>query len=407
MTVLNDYHHFSGRHYETGTVANILAYQGVTAPHTGQPLSEALLLGVSGGIAFGYFTFEYQGYRPHLILLPRYTFDPLETLFDRLAIPRDVQQTANPEKGQQNLLDVLERGQPALVWLDKFSLPYMQLPYDERNWRIEPVVVFGLEGDQVYLADRSNRPLTVPLDAFTQARARVKQDKFRVVALDPPDMDRLPAAVQKGIWQCISLFTDKPPKGKKENFGFAAYSYWADMLTNTRNKQSWTRYFPPGERLYAALAGDIVQPGGFDWINSWGAGAGMERGLYADFLDEAALLLGKPALAESSALFRNAADAWNTLANVLLPDDVPLLKETRELKQRKQALFLERGDDAFDDIAHINRRLEALRLSAAADFPMTEAEAAAFYAGLAQHVRAIATVERRAVDALQAAMTGS
>src|SRR5690606_6978859 len=158
-----------------------------------------------------------------------------------------------------------------------------------------------------------------------QARARVKQERFRLMTLGAPDMERLPGAVQKGIWQCISLFTDKPPKGKKENLGFAAYDYWADLLTNKRNNASWPRTFPPGERLYAALAGDVVQPGGYDWICGWSAAPGMERTLYADFLNEAAQLLERPALTGAGALFRQAADAWLVLAKQMLPDDVPLL----------------------------------------------------------------------------------
>jgi hypothetical protein len=399
MTVLSSYNQFAGRHYETGSVANVLAYQGAQ-------LSEALLLGISGGIAFGYFTFEYEGYRPHLILLPRNTFDPLDTLLDRLAIPREVLQTTSADKAQRNLLDVLENGQPALVWLDKFLLPYMQHPYDERNWRVEPTVVFGVDGDTVSLADRANVPLTVPLDAFMRAWGRVKQERYRLMTLEAPDMTRLPGAVQKGIWQCISLFTDKPPKGKKENFGFAAYDHWGDLLTNTRNKASWTRYFPPGERLYAALAGDVVQPGGYDWITGWSAAPGMERTLYADFLDEAAQLLERPALTEAGGIFRQAADAWLALANLMLPDAVPLLAETRQLKERKRALFTARGMDALGDIADINSQLEALRQQATASFPMSEAKAQTFYAGLAAQVRTIAAVEREAVDAMQAAMAG-
>ena len=54
--------------------------------------------------------------------------------------------------------------------------------------------------------------------------------------------------MQKGIWQCISLYTEAPPRGKKDNFGFAALQYWAKMLTNTRNKQSWERLFAPGSQ---------------------------------------------------------------------------------------------------------------------------------------------------------------
>jgi len=46
MTILSNYNSFSGTHWETGSIANALAYRGLTAPHTGQPYSEALLMAV-------------------------------------------------------------------------------------------------------------------------------------------------------------------------------------------------------------------------------------------------------------------------------------------------------------------------------------------------------------------------
>ncbi len=70
MPILKDYNAFGGRHYETGTIHNALAYQGVRAPHTDEPYSEALLMGVSGGVAFGYFTFHYAGLEPQLSAIP-------------------------------------------------------------------------------------------------------------------------------------------------------------------------------------------------------------------------------------------------------------------------------------------------------------------------------------------------
>src|SRR5215216_7454128 len=142
MPTLKNYYHFGGRHYETGTVHNALAYSGVRAPHTGQPISEALLLGISGGITVGYFTFEYQGYDPHIALLPRNTFDPLETIFERLAIPREILQTSKPEIGLKNLLQTLENGTPAIVWVDRFGLNYNLLSHDERNWMALSTLVY-------------------------------------------------------------------------------------------------------------------------------------------------------------------------------------------------------------------------------------------------------------------------
>jgi hypothetical protein len=403
MAKLADYHEFAGRHDETGTVRNALVYQQVKAPHTGEPLSEALLLGISGGITVGYFTFEYQGYRPHLALLTRNTFDPLETLFERLAIPREVLQTTDPNKGEANLREALEGGRPAIVWADRFTLPYNHLPCDERNWAMRPLLVYGLDDGSAYLADRANGPIIIPAELLQKARGRVSKDRYRVMTLDAPDLCRLPAAVSKGIWQCISLYTDAPPKGKRDNFGLAALQYWATMLTNTRNKHSWARYFPPGERLWMALAGDLVQPGAYSWVQHE-AGNSAERGRYADFLDEAAVILGKSGLNEAAGLFRHSEAAWHTLEGRLLPASVPLLNEAAELLTRKRRLFLEQGAEVADAIQQVNARLTALREEVSSHFPLVETEVVAFRAGLAQQVQAIYDLERDAVRCLQSVM---
>jgi hypothetical protein len=403
MTILKNYNEFAGRHMETGTVGNALAYQGVKAPHTGKPVSEALLMGISGGAAFGYFTFEYSGYRPHIALLTHNTFNPLDTLLERLAIPQDIFRTDNPQKGETNLLEVLEGGRPALVWADMFSLPYNDLPYDLRNWGMAPVLVYGYEDGIAYLADRSSCPLKVSAEDLNRARGRVKKDEYRVVMLGAPDWSRLPSAVSQGIWQCVSLYTEAPPKGKRDNFGLAALQQWAKMLTNTRNKQSWARYFPPGERMWMALVGDRVQPGAYGFLNQ-GAGNTAERGMYADFLDEAAVILNRAGLKDAAQAFRQAEAAWSQLCDMLLPDDVPAFKETKDLLRRKYNLFIEQGADVLADIRRINERLQALREAAAKDFPLSEAQATSFREGLAEQVLAVHDLERSAVECLQAAM---
>lgn len=120
-----------------------------------------------------------------------------------------------------------------------------------------PLLVYGYENGQVHLVDRSSQPLTVTAEELAKARARVKDDKFHILALGAPDVSKLPTAVQKGIWQSISLYTEAPSKGARDNFGFAAYQKWAAMWTNTRNTQSWERLFAPGPCMYAALAGGM------------------------------------------------------------------------------------------------------------------------------------------------------
>ncbi len=403
MTLLKNYKQFGGRHWETGSVRNVLAHQGVTAPHTGRPLSEAMLLGISGGITFGYFIFEYKGYDPHIALLTRNTFDPLQTLLERLGIAQTVLQTSDPAKGDANLMEVLESGRAALVWADMFSLPYNALEYDEKNWAMFPVVVFGHDGKNVYVADRSSQPFTVSASDFAKARARVKQDKFRVISLDPPDMQKLPAAVQKGLWQCLRLYTEAPPRGKKTNFGFAGLKHWAHMLTNTRNTQSWARFFAPGRRMWAGLAGFGPHAGVFGWIQAWGDG-GAERGRYADFLDEAAMLLKRPKLKSAAGLFRQSHATWRELAQTALPEHVRAFKEARELLTRRERVFIEQGEAGLKEIQRLNHQLNKLRTAAIEKFPLTDKQSAGLRGQMSEVVMKIHALEYQAVETLQAAM---
>jgi hypothetical protein len=371
MPILSDYTQFDGRHWETGSVHNVLAYQGVKLPETGQPISEAMLMGISGGAAFGYFIFEYKGLDPFMSLLSRNTFDPLDTLLERLAIPQDLFHTVDPGKGERNLIEVLEGGRPAIVWADAFGLPYNGLSYDEQMWAMFPIVVHGYTNGEVHIADRSSQSLLITEAELAIARARVKKVKYRVLALGAPDLSKLPGAIQKGIWQCIALYTEAPPKGGRDNFGFAAYEKWAKMLTNTRNKQSWERMLAPGSRMYAALAGVGYQHGVFGWARTFPSNQVDDRMLYARFLDEAALILKRPGLKIAAVQFRASSDAWLDLSEAALPNEVPL-SEIYSL--------------------------------AAANFPMSDTEVKSMREGLAEHVMNISNIEQEAIDLLQAAM---
>ncbi len=405
MPILENYNEFAGRHYETGSLRDALAWEGVRAPHTGEALSEALLLGISGGIAFGYFTFHYQGYPPHLVLLTRNTFDPLQTIYERLAIPRDVRQTASADRGAANLRSALEVGHAAIVEADAFSLPWTLLPPDERNWGMAPLLVYGLDEERAWIAGPSSQPLVIPAATLAAARGRVKKEKFRVTTPGAPDFSRLPDAVEAGLRQCLSLFTEGPPRGSRKNFGLAALEHWAQLLTNTRNKQSWARYFAPGRDLMMALAGNHTQPGAFSWIELWGFD-GMERAVYADFLDEAAVILERPALQDAAAGFRHSHALWRQLAQMLLPDDVPALAETRQLLQRRYALLDEQGMDALPEMRRCHERQSALFAQLSEDFPMSEAELVAFREGLAGQVLAIRATEGEALARLAEVLGG-
>lgn len=403
MTNLEDYDAFDGRHWETGAISNFLAYRGVTAPHTGEPYSEGLLMGVSGGAVMGYFSFDYEGYDPTARILTRNTFDPLDTMLSRLGVVQHRLHTRSPEKGRANLLDTLQEGVPAIVWADMYSLPYNALGYDEKMWVMFPILVYGYDeaADHVWIADRARVPLHATAEALHRARARVKKDKFRVLTIDPPVPEKVPAAVRAGIWDCIKLYTEKPPKGSKNSFGLAAFRWWAEQLRNPRARVSWEKEFPAGPEMLAGLTS------AFHDINLFGKGeeGAADRPLYAGFLEEAAVILEKPSLKDAALLFRESAAAWQALSAALLPDGVDLFRETRELMVRRHRLFLNRGNDAREEMVQIDARLEELRAAATADFPLDPAGVAAMRERIAERVMAVHDVESEAVSALREAMT--
>ncbi len=401
MPTLKNYQHFAGRHWETGTIHNYLAYLGAKAPHTGRPYSEALLLGVSGGVLMGYFSFAYAGHDPHVAILTRNSFDPWETLLVRLGVVQHVRQTADAQKGERNLVAALEEGLPAIVWADMFSLPYNHLPALPDWWGAFPVLVYGFEPDTVLIADRAAVPLTVTPGELAAARARVKKDKHRLLTLEPPNPDKLALAVQQGLWDCLKRYTEAPVKNARANFGLAGFQRWADVLTKPKDKQSWEKVFPAGVKLYAGLTS------AFDRFGLGAYGAERDRGLYADFLEEASAILERPAVRDAADPYRAAARGWREVGLALLPDDVAPLRQAREQLVRRRQLFVEQGGQAQAEIAALNQQLDTLRADLAREFPLSAPEVAALRERIAATVLKAGDLERAAYEILQAAMAGT
>lgn len=402
MTVLRDYQHFGGRHWETGSIHNFYAYRGVNAPHTGKPYSEALLLGVSGGITLGYFTFAYQGCDPQCNILTRNTFNPLETLLSRLGVVQYLDHTASPEKAVDKLLDTLADGSPAILWADLWSLPYTGLRPEDRMWGAFPILVYGYDrdADQVYIADRAEVPLSVSTRELAAARGRIKKEKHRLLTLDMPDPAKLESAVRLGIKDCLKLFLEKPPRGTADNFGLRAYQFWADMLTNAKGRQSWAKVFPPGVAMYAGLTT------AYSFASLFGKGleGDAERSTYATFLEEAATLLAKPALRQVADLFRASAEEWRALPQVLLPDQITPFAQARRLLWRRHEAFLQKGNGALEEMQTIDAQLAEIRRSMSDDFPLTEVEVLSLREQIAAHLLRIRDREQAAVLAFQEAM---
>jgi hypothetical protein len=126
--------------------------------------------------------------------------------------------------------------------------------------------------------------------------------------------------------------------------------------------------------------------------------------MYADFLEEASLLLEKPGLKEAAGQFRRSAGAWDDLSTALLPDEVPLFGETRRLMLRRHNLFIQQGSAVMQEIRDLDARLAEIKEQVAAEFPLDQAGVIALRERISQQVMKIHDIEKEAIEALQAAM---
>jgi hypothetical protein len=143
----------------------------------------------------------------------------------------------------------------------------------------------------------------------------------------------------------------------------------------------------------------------FEHIAIFGKDGNAERFLFADFLDEASIILNKAELRGVADRFRRSGEAWDALGCALLPDNTPSLAETRHLMLKRHHTFLANGNAALVEMRQIDTRMAELRQEMTTDFPLSEAEVQELCATVCEHVLRIQDLERQAIGELVQVMT--
>ncbi len=378
-----------GVHPNTSALMNVLAAQGVTAPHTGKPFSEALLLGIGGGLGAGYILWEFKEHQSATIVMGflnrwNYTAEHLSTLCSRIGTTPIVQETAGAKAAAANLQSALDDGIPVVVWVDKAHLPHHQLPESLKGHSVYMVGVYGTEDDAFLVDDLAGRLFHVQKDVFAAGRARIGSDKNRILRVTPPEQIDLEAAVMAGINGHLEhLGRDS------ESFSLPVYKKWAKMMTDTRNKKGWPTVFKSRVGLYSTLRSI------YEGVLLDGTDGAALRGIYADFLDEAAGILNKPAMKETAGAYRDVAAKWRAFGNAALPGDA--FAETRDLLNQRYRLY-QQGKQ--DEMRVVSARLENLMGEFNTDFPLDDKAVNALFADLQNHLEGIYAGEVAARDQL-------
>jgi hypothetical protein len=398
------FHPYLARQSEAGALQAALAYLGVQAPHTGLPYTEAMLFGLGGGVGFSYFVFEYKSARVKTLTLgtrittleessrPQF----LQTICERIGVPTRVLQSANPAAANRGVRQALAEGTPPIVWIDLSGPPYHFAPTAE----YAAGVVYAWKDDRILLAGRSRRPLPFRRKSFEAARSSIGVPKSRAVTVAPPDhAPNLAAAVLSAVRETRDQMARGIDVGSfRGNFGLAALEKWAGLLTDDRDRKGWPQFFPPGRDLLAALLSVFVQ------IELRGRGGGAFRGLYADFLVEAAEVGRRRRLAEAVEPFRLSARAWHNLARAALPNSVPALRRLRELTAAREAALARQGADGLEVAKALAEEARRLRRAADDQFPMPASDALDLLSDLRRRVLQIHALEAAALQALRAAL---
>jgi hypothetical protein len=388
--------HLPGNNPATAALRVLLAAAGVRDPRTGGPLSEAMVLGVAGGIGAGVFAFRYEKEdSSSFFVAGRHSWqDDLRFLTDgarRFGVRTEVGESSGAATADRILREALSAGRPAIAWVDMGTLPYRAMPTEWSGGGYHVVVVYSIDPETgaASLGDLAEEPFLVTRGAFADARARIRKQKNRVLSLagEPEPLD-LASAVRAGLEAC----RDGLLRPQGTNFSLEAFRIWGERLRGGRDKESWSRAFPPGRALWQGLTSVA------DFVEHYGTGGGLLRPLFAEFLVEAAEATGDRRLAPIAARYAEVGRQWSALANAALPDDVPAFAEAKRLLAEKAELFF--GGGAPDEIGAIWKRLGELREAAAEAFPLAEPECDALKEDLSRRVLAIYEEEKGAFEEL-------
>jgi hypothetical protein len=399
----SEYQLLGGLHPDAHAIAGVLANRGLLHPGTGQPLSEAMVLGVGGGLGAGYILWEFKAHDLRSLVFGfrnswQYPDRWARKTCQRLGVPAAVHETGSAGKADAELRAAVGQGVPAIAWADQQALGYRHLPawLDGRGG--PPVTIYAIDdaAGVALIDDRNRAPLRVPLDALAAARARVGSYKHRLVVLDTPaaelDAGGLRRAVRDGLAEQVEHLGRR-----SDSFSLPAFRKWARLLTDRRNAKGWPTVFADRVSLFDACLSV------YEGLEPSGSGGGNLRGLYAEFLDEAAGLLDAPALGKAAAAYREAAARWHEVASTALPAGREPFAEARRLTDQLQAQ-VEGGDAAQQAAAATAADLWALRDRWRPEFPGDDQDVETLLAALATTVAAACDAEEGALGELAAAL---
>src|SRR2546430_1972254 len=190
---------------------------------------------------------------------------------------------------------------------------------------------------------------------FASAWARHKKGRHHRIVLDRgPAAVALPAAIRSAIGTTVAHLTG-PVLGHSfdSNFGFSGMAKLADQLRDGRTKAGWAKRFGSPVNFFHGVRRPYERP------ELQFTAPGATRPAYAAFLDEAAPVLGAPALVEAAGLVRESGAAWSRMAARAAEATAGLGAYT-DLCEERMLVLLTRGREAAGEVRALSAKIEEL-----------------------------------------------
>ena len=284
--------------------------------HGGAPLSEAMVLGVGGGLGAGYILWEFEshGYRSARRSASggrgstRTAGPPSRR--SGSGLHAEIHETGGAKRAAAALDAQLDRGLPAIVWVDAVpARPAWPARARATGYGGPPVVVYGRSGDR--FADR--RPLARARDGL-RGRARGGARPRRLLQA-PADRDRSRArrlsderlrdAVREGLRLQVEHLC-----ATSTSFSLPAWRKWARMTDRHAQREGLA------ERLRRRPR--HRERDGLDLHRRVGRRA-PARAVRATSSTRPPTCCSRPALRDAAAAWREAATAWDAIVDTALP----------------------------------------------------------------------------------------
>ncbi|MDF2836343.1 MAG: hypothetical protein K0Q63_1983 [Paenibacillus sp.] len=312
----------AGFHNDTNTALQVI--RSYVAAEDADLLTEELLLGIGGGIGYGYFTFYYeQEDFTNFHLGTRAIWEDsaafIGGIFSSLELTLEIKQTKERRAAFEKLAGHIEKGIP--VMLPVHHGLFEGEGMTESGFQTY-CAVYELDKQRgvARLAHRFAGGVEVTLEDLINGRSNMSTQKLRNQSLHVKGLEAGPnyrvspemiaQASRQGIERCIASANNP----RMNNFGISALDKWAERI-KSKDKQSWMALFGR-QRHWTKTLHSTVQ---HIVRNTDGCAF---RLAYASFLRRMGEQIGEEALHEAAARFEASGALWRSLAEHALPDEV-------------------------------------------------------------------------------------